>query len=95
MRIVIENSRFIAVGFKVPVAEMHTAASLARQNKIPAAEIDVLSRDFNEAEVTRRVLERGSEAIADVLLHQSVMAGVGNEFKSEICFVTGIHPYCR
>ena len=94
MRIVIENSRFIAVGFKVPVAEMHTAASLARQNKIPAAEIDVLSRDFNEAEVTRRVLERGSEAIADVLLHQSVMAGVGNEFKSEICFVTGIHPYC-
>ncbi len=82
------------MGFKVPVAEMHTAESLARQNRIPPTEIDVLSRDFNEAEVTRRILERGSEAIADVLLNQSVMAGVGNEFKSEICFVTGIHPYC-
>ena len=29
MRIVIENSRYIAVGFKVPVAEMHTPESLS------------------------------------------------------------------
>ena len=43
MRIVIENSHYIAVGFKVPVAEMHTPRSLARQRRIPASEIDVLS----------------------------------------------------
>jgi endonuclease-8 len=24
-----------------------------------------------------------------------VLAGVGNVFKSEICFVTGINPFCR
>ena len=24
-----------------------------------------------------------------------MLAGVGNEFKSEICFVTGIHPFCK
>ena len=35
------------------------------------------------------------EEIADVLLHQEVMAGVGNVFKSEICFVTGINPFCK
>jgi endonuclease VIII len=94
MRILIENSRFVAVGFKVPVAEMHTPDSLKRQRRIPALEIDVLRGEFDEAEVTRRVLSHGGESIADVLLDQSVMAGVGNEFKSEICFVTGIHPYC-
>lgn len=94
MRIVIENSSYVAVGFKVPVAEMHTPESLARQHRIPATDIDVLSSDFSETEVTRRIIERGGEAIADVLLDQSVMAGVGNEFKSEICFITGIHPYC-
>src|SRR5664279_1217277 len=33
MRIVIENSEYIAVGFRVPVAEMHTAQSLARQTR--------------------------------------------------------------
>src|ERR1017187_3809710 len=43
MRIVIENSEYIAVGFRVPVAEMHTALSLARNPKIPRSEMDVLS----------------------------------------------------
>ena len=47
MRIVIENSDYIAVGFKVPVARMHTAQSLARDTKIPCAEIDVLSANFD------------------------------------------------
>ena len=95
MRIVIENSDYIAVGFRVPVAEMHTAQSLARQTRIPCEQIDVLSADFNAAEAERRVQAHGGEEIADVLLHQEVLAGVGNVFKSEICFVTGINPFCK
>jgi endonuclease-8 len=95
MRIVIENSDYIAVGFRVPVAEMHTAQSLLRDRRIPSPQIDVLSPDFNAAEILRRVQAHGNEEIADVLLHQEVIAGVGNVFKSEICFVTGIHPFCK
>jgi len=95
MRIVIENSSYVAVGFRVPVAEMHTPESLARQRRIPTTEIDVLRDDFDAGEVTRRMVAHAGETIADVLLNQSVMAGVGNEFKSEVCFVTGIHPYCK
>ena len=94
MRILIENSEYVAVGFKVPVAEMHTAESLARHTRIPARETDVLRAEFDAQEVTRRILARPQEAIGDVLLDQRVTAGVGNEFKSEICFVTGIHPFC-
>ena len=95
MRIVIENSQYIAVGFKVPVAEMHTAQSLARDRRFPAPAIDVLNPEFDAAEAGLRIQAHSSEEIADVLLHQEVLAGVGNEFKSEICFVTGIHPFCR
>ncbi len=95
MRIVIENSQYIAVGFKVPMAEMHTAESLRRNRRIPCSEIDVLSARFNAAEVTRHLLAHPGETIADMLLDQSVLAGVGNVFKSEVCFVTGIHPYCK
>jgi endonuclease-8 len=95
MRIVVENSNYVAVGFRVPVAEMHTAASLARDRRIPRAEIDVLSPAFNAAEAVRCTQAHGSEEIADVLLHQEVLAGVGNIFKSEICFVSGIHPFCK
>lgn len=95
MRIVIENSEYIAVGFRVPVARMHTAHSLARDQKIPQPTLDVLSPEFNAEAAVRRVLAHSDEEIADVLLHQEVMAGVGNVFKSEICFVAGISPFCK
>jgi endonuclease-8 len=95
MRIVIENSDYLAVGFRVPVAEMHTAQSLARDRRIPRADIDVLSAQFDVAAATQCVLGHAGEEIGDVLLHQEVTAGVGNVFKSEICFVTGVNPFCR
>jgi endonuclease-8 len=95
MRIVLENSDYIAVGFRVPVAKMLRASELERALRIPPAAIDVLSEDFNAAEVARRVMAHGGEDIGDVLLHQEVMAGVGNVFKSEICFVTATSPFCQ
>lgn len=95
MRILIENSEYVAVGFRVPIAEMHTAASLARQRRIPRGETDVLSADFDVPAAVQRLLERKNDAVADALLDQRVLAGVGNVFKSEICFVTGVHPYCK
>ena len=93
MRIVLENADYIAVGFKVPVAEMHTAQSLARDPRIPAPSADVLSAEFDPRQAESRVLARTGEAIGDVLLDQKVIAGVGNVFKSEVCFVTGVHPF--
>ena len=51
----------------------------------------MLSAAFNAEEAALRICRRmRDEEIADVLLHQEVLAGVGNVFKSEICFVTGI-----
>jgi endonuclease-8 len=95
MRIVIENREFVTVGFKVPVAEMHTAQSLERDRRIPRTDVDVLRPDFDVEFVIDRVAAHAHEEIGDVLLHQKVIAGVGNVFKSEICFVTGINPFCR
>ncbi len=95
MRIVLETADYIAVGFRVPVAEMHTAESLRRDRRIPIYAIDVLSESFDATATAGRLLAHPDESIADVLLNQNVLAGVGNVFKSEICFVTGIHPYCR
>jgi len=93
MRVVIENRDYIAVGFRVPVARMHTASSLARDEKIPRSSIDVLSSEFDPASAAARIAAHASEEIADVLLHQEVIAGIGNVFKSEVCFVAGIHPF--
>jgi endonuclease-8 len=95
MRIVLENAEYIAVGFKVPVAEMHTVQSLARDRRIPSSAVDVLSSAFDAEEAEQRLLAHAIEEVGDVLLHQDVLAGVGNVFKSEICFVCGVNPFCK
>jgi endonuclease-8 len=93
MRIAIENSEYQAVGFRVPVARMHTAQSLERDLHIARAENDLLSAEFDREAALERLMARHGEAIADVLLDQAVLAGVGNVFKSEICFVNGLNPF--
>jgi len=95
MRIVIENNDYVAVGFLVPVAKIHTALSLSRDRKIPLSTLDVLNPAFDAEAAARRLLKSSDEEVADVLLHQEVLAGVGNVFKSEICFLTGVNPFCR
>jgi len=95
MRIVLENSDYIAVGFRVPVAKMMKSQDVERTLRIPPSAIDVLNAEFDAAEVARRIAAHGSEEIGDVLLHQEVIAGVGNVFKSEIGFVTATNPFCK
>ena len=93
MRILIRTQQFEAVAFAVPVAEFHTARSLERSAAIPKLGPDLLGNDFKDDEAKARICARRSEEIGNVLLDQKVMAGIGNVFKSEICFVCGVHPF--
>lgn len=93
MRIVIETPDFVAVGFNVPIAEMHTSQSLARERKIPPATSNLLGSEFDETAAIERLAACDDLELGDALLRQKVLAGVGNVFKSEICFSTGLHPF--
>jgi endonuclease-8 len=94
MRIVLENREYQAVAFAVPVARIYTAQALAREKRIPPAGADVLSEDFDPIAAAQRLRGCANEEIGDVLLHQQVLAGVGNVFKSEVCFVESVNPFC-
>ena len=94
-RIIIENAEYHAVGFNVPVAEMHTAESLQRDPRFPQQVNDLLSGEFDPDAAVERILACPEEEIGDLLLNQRVMAGVGNVFKSEACFVSGLHPFAK
>ncbi len=93
MRIVVGTSRFVAVGFNVPIAEWLTARDLARHPQLTALGPDLLSTDFDAAEVVRRMRAHPTEPVAEVLLNQRVLAGIGNVFKSEILFLAGLDPF--
>ena len=43
-------------------------------------------------EALRRFGHRAARPLAEVLLDQSVMAGIGNEYANELCFLLGSHP---
>jgi endonuclease-8 len=93
MRVVIETEHWQAVAFDVPLAQFHTTRSLARHTTIPALGPDLLGSEFAEDNAAARIRVQAGAEVADVLLNQRVMAGIGNVFKSEICFACGVHPF--
>jgi endonuclease-8 len=93
MRIVVATADFVAVGFNIPVAEFIAARNLERHEELRKLGPDLLSESFDEEEALRRIRERPSQAIADVLLNQRVMAGIGNVYKSEVLFTCRVNPF--
>jgi endonuclease-8 len=93
MRIVIGTATFEAVAFTVPVAEFLDERAESGQRDLRAMGPDLLSDAFDEHEALRRVRERDTEAIADLLLDQRVVAGIGNVYKSEVLFICRINPF--
>ncbi len=49
-------------------------------------------RDDASADTVWRKMQKSRSAIGSLLLNQSVIAGVGNVYRSEILFLMGIHP---
>ena len=93
MRIVIATADFVAVGFDIPVAEMIRAKELARHDELCRLGPDLLAETFDAVEAQKRIRARESTEIADVLLNQRVLAGIGNVYKSEVLFSCGINPF--
>ena len=90
MRVVVSTEAYIAVAFEVPVAEFLTARQLARHREVSALGPDVLGESFSAEAALERFRARPDTPIADALLNQRVIAGVGNVFKSETLFVAGV-----
>jgi endonuclease VIII len=95
MRVVVETADFQAVAFDVPVAEFRTGRALARDPAVAQLGPDLLDPEFDEEEAVRRLRERGTVGIGDALVDQRALAGMGNVFKSEVCFAERVHPFTR
>ncbi len=97
MRAFIEVDGWQAVAFNVPVAEFHTAASLLRTSSVPKLGPDILSTEYTAesglASLRARAQLHPENEIANVLLNQRVLAGLGNVYKSEVCFAARVHPF--
>jgi endonuclease-8 len=91
--VVIETPEAVAVCFNAPVAELLTATELARHARLNALGPDLLSKDFEPDAAVAQLRDRPDAEIANALLDQEALAGIGNVYKSEICFIEGVNPW--
>lgn len=95
MRVLIATADAVAVGFNVPIAELLTSRELSRHRRLQALGPDLLGGAFDLDEAFKRLRVHDRDPIADALLNQRVLSGIGNVFKSEILFIAGIEPFTR
>jgi endonuclease-8 len=93
MRIRIVTEGWEAVGFDIPVIEVHDAASLARSGHLARLGPDPLSTGFNPAAAIDNLRAAGGRSIEEALLDQRAIAGIGNVLKSEVLFLARTYPY--
>ncbi len=92
-RITIATEEFVSVAFKVPIAEFHTAATLVRRLRLLGP--SVLAEELDEPTILANLRGHAEAKVGAALLNQSVLAGIGNVFKSEACFECGVNPFRR
>lgn len=90
IRIAIDTAEWSAIGTELARVELLRTSDEARV--IGHLGPDLLGADWDPDEALRRLRARPERPLGEALLDQTVMAGLGNVYKSEICFLRGVEP---
>jgi endonuclease-8 len=93
MRLVIGTPEYEAVAFNVPVAELIPAGDLERSPAVRNLGPDILAAEFDAADAARRIAMTPEIDIGEALLDQRNVAGIGNIFKCEALYASGVDPF--
>jgi endonuclease-8 len=92
--LVIRTPEHEVVQFDGPVLELMTDGRTRFDQRIAGLGPDILAGAFDEQRFLRRLREDdGTRSIGDALLDQRNVAGIGNVWKSEACFLAGVDPW--
>jgi endonuclease-8 len=94
IRAILGNARHTAVGYRLPVLELLRTAD--EQRVIGHLGPDLLDPEWDEAkaaEALGRLRGEPRRPIGEALLDQRNLAGIGNVYKAELCFVAGVTPW--
>jgi endonuclease-8 len=88
-RVVLRTATTEAVGFQVV---MDLARTEKEDDLVGHLGPDLLGPDWDEDEALRRLCADPARPVGDALLDQRNLAGIGNLYKNELCFLAGVHP---
>ena len=98
-RVIIETDEHLAVCLRAPVVRLVRVSATSTSGDVPASLAhlgpDLCRPDADLAAAVGRMRTHASPGaeVANVLLDQRVMAGVGNVFKSEVLFACATDPF--
>ena len=94
IRAILGTARYTAVGFRLPVLELLRTAEESRV--VGHIGPDLLDPDWTPAsadEAVSRLRADPGRTIGEALLDQRNLAGIGNIYKSELCFLCKVTPW--
>ncbi|MFF1547288.1 DNA-formamidopyrimidine glycosylase family protein [Streptomyces sp. NPDC058291] len=80
-----------AVGYRLPVLELLRTAD--EQQVVGHLGPDLLGADWNAERALARLAADPDRPLGEALLDQRNLAGIGNVYKSELCFLLGVTPW--
>ena len=89
-RAIVKTAEWTAVGFSLGILEVVPRS--AEQNVVAHLGPDLLGPDWDPTEALRRLSGDSTRAVGLTLLDQSVLAGLGNVYRAELCFLRGVLP---
>jgi endonuclease VIII len=91
--LIIETETSVAVLTRGALAVLATREKVER--RLSTLGPDLLSPDYDQAEVLARLSEHPDSTIAEALMLQSIVAGIGNVYKSEVLFLEKVSPFLK
>jgi endonuclease-8 len=90
VRAVLATARAVAVGRRLGALDV---IATAREHELVGhLGPDLMASDFDAAEATARLLADPARPVGEALLDQRNLAGIGNVYRSELCFIAGVEP---
>ncbi len=91
--LVLGSGEWDAVNFDGPILELHHTDRLDLVHSLATLGPDVLADEFDGHEYLRRMRRDDAREIGDALLDQSLVAGIGNIYKSETLMLALVDPF--
>ena len=92
VRLILITPAQVAVQFNGPILHF-TMYDPSKHTSIAKLGPDALKSTFDIESVRNRLRKRGNMKLADLLLDQTFVAGIGNKYKSEILFLRKLCPF--
>ena len=90
-RVVLRTAEWTAVGFSLGVTEILPRAE--EDAVVGHLGPDLLGPDWDLEEALRRLRADPDRAVGEAVLDQRNLAGIGNMYKAELCFLLGVDPW--